>query len=129
MAASIATGRRPMSSRAPSSRKLSGCPSRSNLATGFLEPGDSAHSTQHLARVLSDRPHVLVGEREVGGADDAVELFGAAGANDGRGDGWVLQRPRAGGFARRLAVLRHQGAQTLDQLEPLREIRLLEVIS
>src|ERR671922_224633 len=83
-----------------------------------------------VASVMSgapfDRREVVLVEVEVGGADDRVDLVGAAEADDRAVNRRVDQRPGDGdGADTRLVAVRHR-PQALDQLEVLREPRLLE---
>ena len=60
--------------------------------------------------------------------DDAVELIGTARADDGRGDGGVASVQAMAASPGDSAVPRAHRAQALGQRQPLREIRLLEVL-
>src|SRR5215207_7332477 len=70
---------------------------------------------------------LILGETELGRPDHAVHLVRSARAHDGRADGRVPERPGDGDLCRRPAVLLPDRVKQLDQLQVLREPRLLEV--
>src|SRR5262245_6325499 len=72
---------------------------------------------------------VVVGELEVRGDDDRVDLVRPAEAGDRAVDGRAAQRPRDGHRAGLDAVARRDPLQPLDQLEVARELRLPEAVA
>src|SRR5919198_6318474 len=77
--------------------------------------------------VLSfDRLEVVVGQLEVGGVDDRVDLVGSAKADDRAVDGSIGKRPGDGDGADARAMAICHGAEALDDCEVFGEARLLE---
>src|SRR5882762_3289949 len=76
----------------------------------------------------ADLGELRLGEAEVSGWEDSFDLLGVASANDGRGDGRVVERPGDGDDSGADAVARADGFEEVGDRKVAGEQRLLVVL-